>query len=115
MTDATFDVDHFIALDRLSIRLQLLAGLLLVLIGTLAFWGGAKLILAGSANSPNVDVITKGVGVVIDLVGLFPFNNCWARWERIKTLRAIKLNPGVLDPESVHELIRKLYAKFLGV
>jgi hypothetical protein len=115
MTDATFDVDPFIAMDRQAIWLQFLAGLLLVAIGTVAFLGGAQLVGAASANTPNVDVIAKGVGIVINLVGLFPFNNCWSRWERIKTLRAIKLNPGVLDPESVRDLIRKLYAKFLGV
>jgi hypothetical protein len=60
-------------------------------------------------------MITKGVGLVVSLVGLFPFNNCWSRWERIKTLRAIKLNPALLDSESTHDLIRKLYEKFLGV
>ena len=35
--------------------------------------------------------------------------------ERIKTLRAIKLNPTALDADTVNDLIRKLYAKFLGV
>jgi len=52
---------------------------------------------------------------VVGLIGLFPFNNCYARWERIKTLQAIKLHPEALDPDSEHELVRKLYAKFLGV
>jgi hypothetical protein len=115
MTDATFDVDPFIAMDRQAIRFQLLAGLLLVVFGAVAFLWGATLVVSASANTANVDMIAKGAGIVIELVGLFPFNNCWARWERIKTLRAIKLNPGVLDPESVRELVRKLYAKFLGV
>ena len=113
MVDATFDVDHFIELDRQSIRLQLVAGVLLFIVGTFGILGAfAKLVGAGA---PNIEMITKGVGLVVDLVGLFPFNNCWSRWERIKTLRAIKLNPAVLDSETVHELVRKLYAKFLGV
>lgn len=113
MSGAILDVDHFIKMDRQAIRLQLMAGLMLLIIGSLGALGAfAKLVEAGSSN---VEVISKGVGVVVSLVGLFPFNNCWARWERIKTLRTIKLNPAALDPESVHELVRKLYAKFLGV
>jgi hypothetical protein len=60
-------------------------------------------------------MITKAAGGAISLAGLFPFNNCWSRWERIKTLRAILRNPSALDPDSEHELVRKLYAKFLGV
>ena len=113
MTDATIDVSHFIELDRQSIRLQLVAGVLLFIVGTLGILGAfTKLVDAGGAN---IEMISKGVGLVVDLVGLFPFNNCWSRWERIKTLRAMKQNPSVLDSETEHELVRKLYAKFLGV
>ena len=68
-----------------------------------------------AAGGDTFDTISKGAGFVVGLIGLFPFNNCYARWERIKTLQAIKLHPEALDPDSEHELVRKLYAKFLGV
>lgn len=113
MADVAFDFDHFIALDRQSIRLQLVAGTLLVLVGALGLLGAFTAFVQSGA--PNVDLIAKGVGVVTSLVGLFPFNNCWSRWERIKTLRSIRLNPTSLDPSTEQELLRKLYAKFLGV
>ncbi len=113
MADPTLDVDHFIAMDRQSIGFQLGAGVVLVLVGTLGLLGTLGRLVGSDA--PNVDMITKGIGLVVSLVGLFPFNNCWARWERIKTLRAIKSNPALLDSQSAHDLVRKLYAKFLGV
>jgi hypothetical protein len=111
MANATFDVEHFIALDRQSIRLQLVAGALVFIIALLVAFGLARFIGA----TGGVDVITKGAGVFIGLVSLFPFNNCYARWERIKTLEAIKLHPDALDAHSTHDLVKKLYAKFLGV
>ena len=113
MAVATFDVEHFIALDRQSIRLQLIVGVLLVVVGLFGVFGlFAKLATAGG---DSFEMISKGAGFVVGLVGLFPFNNCYARWERIKTLQAIQLHPEALDPDSEHELVRKLYAKFLGV
>jgi hypothetical protein len=113
MTSATFYVDHFIKLDRQYIRFQLVAGVFLVVIGTLVMVGTFN--GAFVAGGPNVDMIARGVGVVVDLVGMFPFNNCWSRWERIKTLQEIKRNPALLDAKRAHELVDKLYAKFLGV
>jgi hypothetical protein len=113
MADPTLDVDHFIELDRQAFRLQLGAGSVLLLIGMLGVWGTLGTLVG--VQGPNIDMITKGVGLVISLAGLFPFNSCWSRWERMKTLRAIKLNPALLDADSTHELVRKLYAKFLGV
>jgi len=113
MADAAFDFEHFIALDRQSIRVQLAAGAILLAIGGLGLLGAfSALVQPGAAN---IDMITKIAGVGVSLAGFFPFNNCWARWERIKTLRAIRRNPSALDPDSEHELVRKLYAKFLGV
>lgn len=113
MVDATFDVEHFIVLDRQSIRFQIVAGIVLVVVGLFGFFGlFAKLIASGG---DSFEMISKGVGLVVSLVGLFPFNNCYARWERIKTLQAIQLHPEALDAASAHELVRKLYAKFLGV
>ena len=113
MADVAFDFDHFIALDRQSIRLQLVAGALLLLVGALGLFGPFTALVAPGAA--NIDLIAKGAGAVTSLIGLFPFSNCWSRWERIKTLRAIRLNPSSLDPNSEQELFRKLYAKFLGV
>jgi len=116
---ATLDVEHFIALDRQSIRIQFGLGIALLVVGTLGIFG-AFAHLADSGAGPgtslaNFDLISKCVGLVINLAGLFPFNNCWSRWERIRTLRAIKLNPAMLDTSDRNDLIRKLYAKFLGV
>ncbi|HWT97028.1 MAG TPA: hypothetical protein VN229_05415 [Terriglobales bacterium] len=123
------DVEHFITLDRQSIRLQFALGIILLSVGTLGIFGafahladpdpGVDLGI-GAANSAgngfaNFDTISKCVGLVINLAGLFPFNNCWSRWERIRTLRAIQHNPSILDTSVRNDLIRKLYAKFLGV
>ena len=113
MAAATINVDHFIELDRQSIRLQVIAGLLVVVLGILALSGMASKMI--SVGGPNVDLIDKGVGLVVTLTGIFPFNNCWSRWERIKTLQAIKLNPALLEPETLQKLLSQLYSKFLGV
>ncbi|WP_155888770.1 hypothetical protein [Inquilinus limosus] len=113
MADAVLDFDHFIALDRQSIRLQLAAGVLLLCIGSLGVFGAFSSLIQPSP--PNVEMIVQSIGAVVGVAGLFPFNNCWSRWERIKTLQAIRLNPSVLDKDSEQELLRKLYAKFLGV
>ncbi len=110
---ATFDVEHFIALDRQSIRIQLGIAAAIVVLGLFGIFGlFAKLATSGSGD---FDTISKGVGLVVTLVGLFPANNCWTRWERIKTLRAIQLHPEMLDAATEQEFVRKLYAKFLGV
>ena len=113
VANATVDVDHFIELDRQSIRIHFMLGLALLVVGTLGISGAFSGLF--SSGVPNFESISKGVGLVINLAGLFPFNNCWSRWERIKTLRAIKLNPSAMDADALNELIRKLYAKFLGV
>jgi hypothetical protein len=113
MPNGTIDVDHFIELDRQSIRIHFVLGLALLVVGTLGISGAFSGLI--SSGVPNFETISKGVGLVINLAGLFPFNNCWSRWERIKTLRAIKLNPSLMDSAALNELIRKLYAKFLGV
>jgi len=113
MPTTTFDVRHFIALDRRSIRIQFGLGVALLIVGTLGIFGAFSEVAA--PGIPNFETISKGVGLVINLAGLFPFNSCWSRWERIQTLRAIEANPEALDAESTNDLIRKLYAKFLGV
>jgi hypothetical protein len=113
MADAVYDFDHFIALDRQSIRFQLVAGTLLIIIGALVIIGAFTAIAPSEGG--NLEVITKSIGSLVSLAGLYPFSNCWSRWERIKTLQAMRLNPGALDPDSMHELVRKLYFKFVGV
>ena len=113
MADAAFDFEHFIALDRQSIRVQLAAGAVLLAVGALSLFGAfGGLVQPGAAN---IEMITKAAGGAISLAGLFPFNNCWARWERIKTLRAIRRNLSGLDPDILRVLLGQLYAKFLGV
>lgn len=113
MPNATIDVEPFIELDRQFIRIHFVLGLVLLAIGTLGMAGAFSSIL--SSGVPNFDIISQGVGLIIDLAGLFPFGDCWSRWERIKTLRAIQHNPSAMDADALNELIRKLYAKFLGV
>lgn len=113
MADATLNVDHFIAMDKQSIRLQIAAGLPLLAIGGLGLAGTfTKLVEIGN---PDVELIGKGVSLVVTLVGLFPFKACWERWQRVQTLEMIKADPAALDAEHTHELIYKLYQKFLGV
>src|SRR5215813_2618539 len=106
-TTAAFDVEHFIALDQQSIRIQFGLGIALLAVGTFGVLGAfAGLVQPGGASLGfvNFDAISKAVGLVIDLAGLFPFNNCWSRWERIRTLRAITLNPAALDAETRNDL-----------
>jgi hypothetical protein len=113
MADATLNVDHFIAMDRQSIRLQIAAGLPLLAIGGLGLAGTfTKLVEAGN---PDVELIGKGVSLIVTLIGLFPFKTCWERWQRVQMLEAIKADPAALDAEHTHELIYKLYQKLLGV
>jgi hypothetical protein len=112
-TENIFEVDHFIELDRQSIRFQLAAGLFLCAVGGAVMLVGFSPLAVVSLY--NLETVTKAGGFLVSLVGLFPFNNCWSRWERIKTLRMIKHNPAVLDAETERELVRKLYQKFLGV
>jgi uncharacterized membrane protein YidH (DUF202 family) len=112
MGDPTFDVEHFIALDRRSIVIYSAAGAALLAFGLFAILGFAQLVASGG-NS--FDTISKGVGVLVSLTGLFPFSNCYARWERIKTLQAMQRHPEALDAATEQELVRRLYAKFLGV
>jgi len=114
MPAATFDVEHFIALDKRYIRILLPFGLVLILVGLLALTGIFRVVVHGN-ESQVIDSITKGGGAIVTVIGLFPFNNCYSRWERIQTLRMMKLNPNALDYKSKHELVSKLYAKFLGV
>jgi hypothetical protein len=113
MTDATLNVDQFIAMDRQSIRLQIAAGVPLLAIGAFGLAGMfGKLIETGN---PDIDLIGKGLSLVVTLVGIFPFKTCWERWQRIQTLEVIKAHPEALDAEHTHELVYKLYQKFLGV
>jgi hypothetical protein len=114
MADATFDVEHFIALDKRYIRILFPFGLLLVVVGVLTLAGIFRVVVHGS-ESQAIDTITKGGGALVTVIGFFPFSNCYSRWERIQTLRMMKLNSNSLNYESKVELVSKLYAKFLGV
>jgi len=113
MPEPNVMIDHFIEMDRQSIRFQMTIGVLMLLIGSsilvVAYAG------AFSGGNVNMDIITKAAGVLINIFGLFPFNSSWSRWERIKTLEIIRDTPEALDPNSTKDLIIKLYAKFLGV
>lgn len=113
MPNATIDVEPFIELDRQFIRIHFVLGLVLLVIGTLGMSNVFSSLI--SSGVPNADTISQGVGLIVNLAGLFPFGNCLFRWERIKILRTMKHNPSGMDAAAVNELIRKLYAKFLGV
>jgi hypothetical protein len=111
--DNNLDVGHFIELDRQSIRFQVVAGVVLLAAGGAVMVGGfGKL---PSVGGYDLETITKAGGMLVSLVGLFPFNNCWSRWERIKMLRVLQQNPEALDTATRNELVKKLYSKFLGV
>jgi hypothetical protein len=122
MAEATLDIDYFIRMDRRAVRVYLAAAALIVLVG------GAVIVVsfAGGAAAPqsNADLLIKLGGFLMSLVGLVPFKEGWARWERIDTLRAIKArfealsrDPSAPDPDlaQVREMVNRLYAKFLAV
>jgi|SRR4051812_12630539 hypothetical protein len=111
--DRGLDVGHFIELDRQSIRYQVVAGVVLLLAGAAVMLGGFG--KPAPVGGYDLETITKAGGMLLSLVGLFPFNNCWSRWERIKMLRMMQQDPDALDSESRNELVKKLYSKFLGV
>jgi hypothetical protein len=111
--DKNLDVRHFIELDRQSIRYQVAAGVALLVAGGAVMVGGfGKLPPVGGYD---LETITKAGGMLVSLIGLFPFNNCWSRWERIKMLRLMQQDPDALDSATRNELVKKLYSKFLGV
>jgi hypothetical protein len=113
MADAVLNVDHFIAMDRQTIQVQFAIGVVLLLIGSAVTAAGfSEMVPAGKAD---IETIVKLGGFVMDLVGLYPFNNCWTRWQRINTLRAMQRNPALLQSEDARALLNKLYEKFLGV
>ena len=70
--------------------------------------------MAASQES-SLDTVIKLGGFVMDLSGLLPCNNCLTLWQRIKTLRALQLNPNLLGAEVVRDMLTKMYAKLLGV
>ncbi len=111
--DKPLDVGHFIELDRQSIRYQIVAGVVLLLAGVAVMLGGLG--KGPPVGGYDLETITKAGGMLVSLVGLFPFNNCWSRWERIRMLRQMQQNPDALDAETRNDLVKKLYSKFLGV
>jgi hypothetical protein len=114
MADVAFKLEHFIAMDKRYIRILLPIGLFLVASGLLGVFGTIRIAVHGS-ESDAINTITKALGALVTVIGLFPFNSCYVRWERIQTLRVIEHNPKALDYKSKHDLVCKLYAKFLGV
>jgi len=111
--DRPLDVGHFIELDRQSIRYQVVAGVVLLV-------AGVGVMVSGFGKGPPVggydlETISKASGILVSLIGLFPFNTCWSRWERIKMLRLMQKDPDALEAETRNELVKKLYSKFLGV
>jgi hypothetical protein len=111
--DKHLDVSHFIELDRQSIRYQVVAGIVLLAAGGAVMVGGFGKV--PPVGGYDLETITKAGGMLVSLIGLFPFNNCWSRWERIKMLRLLQNDPDALDSDTRNELVKKLYSKFLGV
>ena len=113
MADITANLNHFIAIDRQSFQVQIAIGAIVLVVG-LAVTVFGFLGIPASGES-NLDLIIKLGGFVMDLAGLLPFNNCLMLWQRIRTLRAIQLNPDLLGAETVRDMVTKMYAKILGV
>jgi hypothetical protein len=107
MTRAALNLDHFIALDKRYIRILLPVGFLLVFIGLLGLSGLFRVVVTAKA-SDAVDMIVKAFGLLVSVIGLYPFNNCYVRWERIQTLRAINLNPDALDYSRASSLFQEV-------
>jgi hypothetical protein len=112
MVEAASDIKYFIALDKRYVSIFLLVGLSLVIVGVLGISGIFS--LAVTINNETVNTAIKALGILVTLIGFFPFNSAYFRWERIQTLHAMERNP-TLDSENKKELLYKLYAKFLGV
>jgi hypothetical protein len=113
MADITADLNHFIAIDRQSFQLQIAIGAVVLVVGSAVTAYGFSGMAASGESS--LDTIIKLGGFVMDLAGLLPFNNCLTLWQRIKTLRAIQLNPNSLGAAVVRDMVTKMYAKLLGV
>lgn len=113
MADTTANLNHIIAMDRQSFRVQIAIGAIVLAVGLAVTAFG--FVGVPSAGESDLDMIIKLGGFVMDLAGLFPFNNCLTLWQRIRTLRAIQLNPDLLGAETVRDMVTKMYAKILGV
>jgi hypothetical protein len=114
MAELVQEVEHFIALDRQSIRLQVIAGVVLVAIG-IAVLLSSGAITAVAGGGASLDIATKAAGFLNTLAGFYPFNGSWTTWQQMKTLEAMKANPQLLESEEGKALVNKLYQKFLGV
>jgi len=113
VADITANLNHIIAMDRQSFQVQVAIGAVVLAVG-LAVTVFGFLGVPASGES-NLDLIIKLGGFVMDLAGLLPFNNCLALWQRIRTLRAMQLNPDLLGAEAVRDMVTKMYARLLGV
>ena len=111
MTQARLKVDHFIRLDQQALWIY---GS--IFLGILILGGGAIIFaLISGTGDPDFDRILKWSGPGMTLISGFPLNSFVSRWERMKTLQAINLDPTVFDTDSLRALIQKLYARSLGV
>jgi hypothetical protein len=113
VADITTNLNHILAMDRQSFQVQVAIGAIVLAVGLAVTVFGFLGVPA--AEETNLDLVIKLGGFVMDLAGLLPFNNCLALWQRIKTLRAIQLDPDLLGAETVREMVTKMYAKLLGV
>lgn len=113
MADITANLSHIIAMDRQSFQVQVAIGAIVLAVGlAVTIFGFLGVPASGESD---LDLIIKLGGFVMDLAGLLPFNNCLALWQRMRTLRAIQLNPDLLGAEVVRDMVTKMYAKLLGV
>jgi hypothetical protein len=99
-------------LERRTFQIQLVIGAAVLGIGLAVVGVG----LAGlRAGGTEFHLITTLGGALMALAGLFPFNSCLTLWQRIRTLRAIRVNPDLLGTEIVRDIVTRMYAKSLGV
>jgi len=109
MAATALSIDHFIAMDWQAIRLRLLLGAALIALGGLLAFGAVNALPI--EGDKYMDFAGKAVGLITSLTGLYPFNDSWVRWERIKTLAAIRQQPGLLEQSFVEDMIKALYKK----
>jgi hypothetical protein len=105
-------VDRMIVLDRRALQVQFALAVMLVAIGVaVAIFGFLRL----GADGSEIHIVVMLAGAVMGLAGLLPFSGCLTRWQRIGTLREIRLSADLLGEVVVSNLIARMYAKSLGV
>ena len=107
------DVEALISMDRTAVRILLLAGAVFLVLGAAVGLGIGGQLFGGQGEF--LELAEKSAGVVSSIVGLYPFNLCWQRWQRLKQLEVLRSNPNLIEPATMRELLGSLVRQNLGV